>query len=475
MTISQRQECMKHGLSELYSESITAKLLRAGVEQLLENNPPTQYPETVPQSGVDKGRYQAREVDFWTCGFFPGCIYSLVERSIKYPQSLGVDNSRVSLNVLRQKLTELGQTWSQPIRPQALRTDTHDLGFVIMPHMRPRWELFHDVEALDVIVKAAESLHSRYDPRVQAIRSWDTFDWHADVNITSMEENFIVIIDSMCNMDLLFYAAAQSGNQSLADAAVKHSRTLLQSHLRVEEYTRNGYSGNLYSTAHLVNFSPLTGTVKEARTAQGYSKDSTWSRGQAWGILGYAQVYRWSGHSEFLDAACGLAEYFLFRMEEAPDCVEVELSGLQGRRVGRYVPLWDFDAPIEEPQGPLRDASAAVIAADGMLILSQALAGCGKHRLSARYLEAAMVIVQDVLDLCLSREKAGLSVSEQGELTVHDLLHGESFDSVLKHSTVCNNAASFKRNKAQDHGLVYADYYLLDFGTRLLEMGICYY
>ncbi|CAM1501370.1 Fc.00g105320.m01.CDS01 [Cosmosporella sp. VM-42] len=463
----------KDRLSELYSENVTAKILRAASDQLVANYPPAQYPETVPQSGPNQGRYESREVDFWTCGFFPGCIYSLFERAVMHPHTLRVNDSNISLPVLRQKLKDVGHIWSEPIHTQALRTDTHDLGFVILPHMRPRWELLHDSRALETIVTAAESLYQRYDPQIRAIRSWDTFDWHDGINITNMKDDFLVIIDSMCNMDLLFYAAAQSGNQALAEAAVAHSRTLLKSHLRVETAARNGYSGVLYSTPHLVNFSPATGMIKEVRTAQGYSKNSTWSRGQAWGILGYAQSYHWSGHAEFLDAACGLVEYFLLRLDDAPKCVEIALPEPQGRRVGRYVPLWDFDAPIDDPQNPLRDTSAGVIAANGMLILSQDLAALGKQELSARYLEGAMRIVEDTLELALAKEKAQLIITASGDVGFEDAASGgERFDSILKHATVCYNAASFRKNKASDTGLVYADYYLIEFGTRLLRMGI---
>ncbi|BCS29666.1 uncharacterized protein APUU_71236S [Aspergillus puulaauensis] len=430
------------------------------------------YPETVPQSGPDEGRYQSRETDFWTCGFFPGSIYSLLERAIAHPHALMADRAHVNVPVLRQTLEQVGRIWSDPIRRQAHRTDTHDLGFVILPHMRPRWELLHDSQALDTIITAAESLHRRYDPRLRAIRSWDTFDWHENVNINNPEENFLVIIDSLCNMDLLFYAAAQSGKTFLAEAAVAHSQTLLKSHLRAETASRDGYPGVLYSTRHLVNFSPQTCMVKEVRTAQGYSHSSTWSRGQAWAILGYAQTYHWSGCIEFLDAACGLAEYFLLRLENAPNWVEVALPGLNGWPGGRYVPLWDFDAPIKQPQGPLRDTSAGVIAALGMLILSQDLGRLERHELSARYVEAALKIVQSTLDLALAQEKAQLDVATAETVVVKDIDTERRFDAILKHATVCFNSASFAENRASDTGLVYADYYLIEFGTQLLRMGL---
>ncbi|KAH7313986.1 hypothetical protein B0I35DRAFT_480621 [Stachybotrys elegans] len=91
-------------------------------------------------------------------------------------------------------------------------------------------------------------------------------------------------------MELLSYAAAQSGDASLADIVAAHSRTLLRCHLRKETCVRKGYHGALYSTPHLVNFEPKTGRIKETRTAQGYSDNSTWSRGQSF-RLGAGNFY----------------------------------------------------------------------------------------------------------------------------------------------------------------------------------------
>ncbi len=43
-----------------------------------------------------------------------------------------------------------------------------------------------------------------------------------------MSTNLLVIIDSMCNLDLLFYAAAHSGDSKLAQVAETHARTVLE-------------------------------------------------------------------------------------------------------------------------------------------------------------------------------------------------------------------------------------------------------
>jgi hypothetical protein len=344
------------------------------------------------------------------------------------------------------------------------------MSFMIQPSMRPRWELLHDEKALQSVLTAATSLLTRYNEKVGAIRSWDKLTQEG-VNITSLDDDFLVIIDSMCNLDLLYYAAAHTGRAELADAATLHARTVIGANLRPEKgLRREGFDGALYSTFHVSNFSPATGEIKEQRTAQGYSADSTWARGQAWGILGYAQTFGWTGRHDFLEAACGLAEYFLLRLETSPAAVERPVPG-QARTIGRYVPLWDFDAPVEDETavGPLRDSSAGVIAANGMLVLSQALAGRGQAGLSKRYLDAAVTIIEDTLALSLAKERARL-VFGGGEVLVEDVEEGKTFDTILKNATANHNSKDRKRY--WDHGLVYADYYLIEFGNRLLRMGL---
>ncbi|KAK5800461.1 hypothetical protein VI817_002673 [Penicillium citrinum] len=357
-----------------------------------------------------------------------------------------------------------------------LRTDTHDMSFIIQPSMRPRWELFHDERALSTILTAAESLYSRYNPTLGAIRSWDQLTQNG-VNITSMDEDFLVIIDSMCNLDLLYYAAAHTGKKAFSTAATTHAHKLLRAHLRHETgkfSCREGYDGPLFSTVHVTNFDPRTGDLKETRTGQGYAKDSTWARGQAWGILGYAQTFQWTGQEEFLTASRGLAEYFLLRLERSPSCVEQKQNIYKpdeykssSRTCGRFVPLWDWDAPIDETN-PLRDSSAGVIAANGMLILAQSLISLGEYTQGLRYLDSALLIVEDTLAFSLA-QKSSISI-ENNHVSVQDVRSDISFDAILKNATANFNAQDHRRY--WDHGLVYGDYYLIEFGNRLLRMGL---
>ncbi len=474
---------IRSDLQEAFAENILAKTCRVAVEGLRRATDPTDasFPEYCPQTGNADGQYVFREAEFWTCGFFPGTLYALLERAVRFPQSLPfppttTDQVAPSTSQVRAHLTRLCQAWSSPLHAMAARTDTHDLGFIIMPALRLDWELTGNEQSLASIVRAAHSLASRYVPPARAIRSWDLVR-RRDMEIIGLHDNLLVIIDSMCNLDLLYYAAAHSGERRLAEIATAHARTVLSTHLRPERPVTTGgsrYTGQLFSTCHVANLDPRTGKLQRRATAQGYADESTWARGQAWAVLGYAQTYMWTGRREFLDAACGCAEYFLQRLETAPACVDVVIEDTEGTRAsttrGRYVPLWDFDAPIEDVSNPTRDSSAGVIAANGMLVLSQALAGDGQAELSARFRDAAVAIVRDTLDFALAREKVRFRLGDGGEFVAEDAVEGSRFDALLRFGTANNN--TYARKRYANHGLVYGDYYLVEFGNRLLRMGL---
>ncbi|RFN54289.1 hypothetical protein FIE12Z_1415 [Fusarium flagelliforme] len=475
--ISSEPQTRLHSLlSQLFEENIFAKPCRTASIGLKSFDPVLSgFPEIVPQQGPNQGHWQFREPEFWTCGFFPGTLYALLERSIRFPGSLRAERTALqSFATIRDHLLPLCKFWSEPLHAMASRTDTHDIGFIIMPAIRRDWELFGNERSLASIVQAAHSLATRYVPSAGAIRSWDRL-LKKDITITDMDNNLLVIIDSMCNLDLLFYAAAQTGEQKLADIATTHASTLLRTHLRPEDVksmANDGYQGQLYSTCHVANITPQNGDLKWRWTAQGYANNSTWARGQAWAILGYTQAYSWTKNRSFLEAACGTAEYFLHRLETSPSCVEVPAEPGHRTRKGRYVPLWDFDAPIENPHDPLRDSSAGVIAAKGMLLLSQSLAGLSKHTLSQHFLKAAIEIVEDTIDVSLATEMAKFAIDDlgKGSIKVEDVVPGTTFDALLKHGTA-NNNENAKRRYA-NHGLVYGDYYLVEFGNLLLSMGL---
>lgn len=271
------------------------------------------------------------------------------------------------------------------------------------------------------------------------------------------------------DLDLLFYAGNYKRSPRLIEIASKHAETLLSTHLRIESVEPGK---RMFSTYHAANLSPRdNGKVKRKLTAQGYDDNSTWARGQAWAILGYAQTFAWTRDPSFLEAALGLADFFIYRLESSPNVVEEN-------GVGRYVPLWDFDAPIKHTNingsdAPLRDVSAGMIAANGMTILYGLLQGAGGDELAKRYLDYSLAIAKDTVALAYNNDDMGMSFdSETGKINTYRMgtVEGRSFDAILERST-----ANFNQDHADrtwDHGLVYADYYFLELGNRFLDMGL---
>ncbi|KAH7118329.1 Six-hairpin glycosidase-like protein, partial [Dactylonectria macrodidyma] len=98
------------------------------------------------------------------------------------------------------------------------------------------------------------------------------------------------------------------------------------------------------SIYHLVSYDAHDGSVRDNLTCQGYENESTWARGQAWALYGFASVYGFTKDVVFLEAGCRLADYFLSRVDE------------RGTDAG--VVYWDFDAP----RPGVWDASAACCA-----------------------------------------------------------------------------------------------------------------
>ena len=102
-------------------------------------------------------------------------------------------------------------------------------------------------------------------------------------------------------------------------------------------------------------FNPATGAVEQKGTLQGCCPESSWSRGQAWAIYGFAQIYRATGEASYRDEAWAVARYFLHHVPE---------DGV--------VP-YDFLDP-DVPAAP-KDTSAQAIAAAGLLALADLSTG----------------------------------------------------------------------------------------------------
>ena len=155
-----------------------------------QESPPTQMPQYTEPGGT---AYVHSPAEFWTSGFFAGCIAALRQRRCRWRRHPLLSSSSTPHEL---ELQHACRWWSDALHAQAERTDEHDLGFMIQPWAQPLWELDGDKRAFGSLIKAAMSLARRFDPRVGAIRSWDTC-FTKRYRYDDPTTDFLVIIDSM--------------------------------------------------------------------------------------------------------------------------------------------------------------------------------------------------------------------------------------------------------------------------------------
>ena len=254
----------------------------------------------------------------WRSGFFPGSIWYLYE--------LTGD----------EKYAELGHKYSKAIESAKNVTNHHDVGFMIYCSFGNGYRLTNNETYPEIIVQGSHSLATRYRPVAGVIQSWD-------INQERREKGWEcpVIIDNMMNLEMLFEATKFSGDESFREIAIAHADRTLAEHFRPD--------GSCY---HVIDYSLEDGSVRHRNTAQGYSDESAWSRGQAWAIYGYAVCYRETGDQKYLDQAIKTFEFMRDHKNVAED----------------LIPYWDMDAP-NIPNEP-RDASSASIIASALYEIS---------------------------------------------------------------------------------------------------------
>ena len=309
----------------------------------------------------------------WTSGFFPGELWLMYEYT--GDEFWKSEAEKFTANLEGQKTN--GRT--------------HDMGFKMYCSFGNGYRLTSRQDYADILLESAATLATRFNPAVGCIRSWDH---HRE------KWRFPVIIDNMMNLELLFWAYRQTGDRKYYDIAVSHALTTMKNHFRPD-----------FSSYHVVDYDPVTGEVLARQTHQGFDDESSWARGQAWGLYGYVMCYRETRDSVFLRQAEDMAGYMLEHLPE---------DG---------VLYWDFDDPAI-PDAP-RDASASAIAASSLYELS--LYAPAK---SEEYKAAADTIVEGLYSECKSPlyENCGF---------------------LLQHSTGAWNSEI-------DVPLVYADYYFLE-------------
>ncbi len=324
----------------------------------------------------ENGKLVTSDIRWWTSGFFPGVCW--------YTYQLTGDG-----DILQLAIEQTGKM-QDPDR----YFEHHDIGFQTMCSSGRAYKVTGDTTYLATIRRGAELLASRYNPVVRSVKSWD-----------NPEYTFPVIIDNMMNLELLMYASKLFDNPEWAEMAIAHATTTLENHFRED-----------YSSYHVVDYNPVDGSVLQKVTRQGFSDESSWSRGQAWGLYGFTMMYRESGKEEFLAQAENIARYLFPLLEKDP------------------VPAWDFNA--DESSYSQKDASAAALMASAFIQLGRLTKD---KTLSGKCRRQAEDIIRK---LCTPEYLA--APGEQGGF-------------LLKHST-----GFYKAGSEVDVPLSYADYYFLE-------------
>jgi unsaturated chondroitin disaccharide hydrolase len=267
---------------------------------------PTQIPRSAGPSGV-----RLVSVNDWTSGFVAGTFWRLFEHTAD------------------QLWREVAETWTTALEGQRLRTQDHDIGFIINNTFGNGYRLTGNTAYRDVLQTAAASLSTRWSATVGAIRSWDFGSYR-----------YPVIIDNMMNLELLLSATELGGEARFTDIALAHARTTLANHFRADA-----------SSYHVVDYDSATGAIIRKQTNQGLFDESAWARGQAWGLYGFTMMHRKTLDSAFLDQALRIAEFYTSHPNMPVD----------------GIPFFDFDAPVGAP----RDASAGAIAASSLFELAR--------------------------------------------------------------------------------------------------------
>ena len=255
------------------------------------------------------------KVAWWTNGFWGGIMWQMYTLT-------GDDLYKKSAKELEDKLDQ--------VLMDSPGLD-HDNGFKWLPTSDADYRVTRDQASYNRVILADNNQAGRFNLAGRFIRAWN--DWGED------DHRGWAIIDCMMNLPLLYWASEVTGDPRFSQIAQAHADTAMKNFVRGDG-----------SVNHIVEFDPDTGEMIRSYGGQGYEVGSSWTRGQAWGLYGFALSYIHTGKKEYLDTSRKIAHYFISNTPE---------SGL--------IPI-DFRQPADCQR---EDSTAAAIAACGLIELAK--------------------------------------------------------------------------------------------------------
>ena len=317
----------------------------------------------------------------WTDGFWTGLLWLCHEYTGEDAfKELALKNVGSFLNRVEKRI----------------ELDHHDLGFLYSLSCVAGYKLTGSEEGRKAGLLAADKLMERFQEKGGFIQAWGEL---------GARDNYRLIIDCLLNIPLLHWASLETGNPVYRNAALRHYEAACNNVIRDDA-----------SAYHTFYFDPETGEPLKGVTRQGYSDDSAWARGQAWGIYGIPLNYRYVKDDSAFILFKGMTNYFLNRLPEDEVC------------------YWDliFTDGSEQP----RDSSAAAIGVCGIHEMLKYLPEVEPDKDTYRH--AMHCILRSLMERYTAPEtKAGNPV----------LLHG---------------VYSWHSGKGVDEGNIWGDYYYME-------------
>ena len=360
------------------------KALEHCIKQVETNMP--YFGNRFPWSATKQLQYPVIDNVEWTDGFWTGMLWLSYEYTGDEKFRKQAENNIDSFLYRVENQIEL---------------DHHDLGFLYSLSCVSGYKLTKSEKAKRAAILAADKLLTRWQEKGQFLQAWGPF---------NSPEHYRFIIDCMLNIPLLYWASEVTGDNHYAEIAQKHFETSCKYVIRDDA-----------SAFHTFYMNPETGGPDHGATRQGFSDDSSWARGQAWGIYGIPLNIKYTHQTEYSDLFRAMTNYFLNRLPKD------------------YVCYWDLIFTDKDNQS--RDSSAAAIAVCGMLEMK-------KHvdiKDAEVYDGAAAAIMRSLIENYTCDEiKAGAPI----------LYHG---------------VYSYHSGKGVDEGNIWGDYYYMEALTRYIK------
>lgn len=279
----------------------------------------------------------------WTGGFWVGLLWL---QTIYHNEKSNYRNKTIN--------------WAKRLKVRMNDNKTHDMGFIFGPSCLYGYHLVGDDELKKMTIAGAYNMKDLYKEKAGLILAWDEPGYEG-----------AAIVDTIMNLPLMIWVANQQKDHELHEIACNVADNIIKYHIRGD-----------YSIYHLVRWDTNSFEIVEQSTHQGYSASTCWSRGQAWALYGFSNMYRYTSNPTYLKVSEKLAEYFWGELDD-----EVCL------------PRWDFHFKNKSDQ-PI-DSSAASIAASGMLLLSDMLTQTGNVEKSNIWSERGEKIIKALSTHCL--------------------------------------------------------------------------